>query len=99
VSGRSLVVRFESLDAVERALTATHDEIVSRLDEVLAQVDTELGGWSATTASRAVEIQYQRHLRESVDRLCRALADVRDALTRVRADAHDTEVRNVAVIG
>jgi hypothetical protein len=99
VSERSLVVRFGSLEALEAALVSTHDELMSRVEGTLERVDDELVGWSVHTDSRAAQLERSYRLREGAERLCAALEDVRAALAQVREDAHDAEVRNVAVIG
>lgn len=99
MSARSLVVRFGSVEAVEAALVSAHDELMSRVQDTLERVDDELVGWSVHTDSRAAQLERAYRLRQGAERLCAALEDVRAALVQVREDAHDTEVRNVAVIG
>ncbi|MGH8869768.1 MAG: hypothetical protein ACRDYU_17465 [Actinomycetes bacterium] len=99
MSERGLVVHHSSLEAIEAALTTTHDEILSTVRSTMEQVDAELIGWSAETASRAAQMAHQQRLEAGVERLCDALTEVRTALEQIRSDAHDTEVRNVAVIG
>jgi len=98
VSERSLVVHFAALDALVNAMQATHDEILATVHSTLQRVDAETSGWAPDTASRAAQTAYQRKLQGGVDQLCAALAKVRSSLETVRADAHDTEVRNVAVV-
>jgi hypothetical protein len=94
----SLVVRKASLSDMEAALTAAHDEIVEQIRSLLDQVNARIQGWSPATASRAAEMDYQRRLRDGVDRLTAALEQVRAKLAEVREDAHSTEVDNVALV-
>lgn len=98
MSERSLVVRQGSLSDMEAALTAAHDEIVAQIDTLLGQVNARISGWSPATASRAAEMDYQRRLREGVERLTAALEQVRAKLAEVREDAHSTEIDNVALV-
>ena len=98
MSGRGLVVRFGDLEAMEQAMTAAHEQILAQVSAVLDDVNAQITGWSASTASRAAEMDHQRRLRDGVESLCQALDRVRAALAEVRADAHDTEVRNVALL-
>lgn len=99
MSDASLVVRSGSLAEMESAMTTAHDAITTEISTLLDAVNTEIQGWSPVTASRAAEIEYQRRLRDGVDRLTTALEQVRTALAEVRESAHDTEVENVALIG
>lgn len=94
----SLVVRQSSLSEMEAALTAAHDEIVEQIGSLLSQVDGRIQGWSPSTASRAAEMDYQRRLRDGVERLTAALEQVRAKLAEVREEAHATEVDNVALV-
>lgn len=98
MSEMSLVVRQASLSDMEAALTAAHDEIVQQIRSVLDQVNSRIQGWSPSTASRAAEMDYQRRLRDGVERLTAALEQVRTKLSEVREDAHSTEVENVALV-
>lgn len=99
MSDASVVVRSGSLSEMETAMATAHDEITRQITTMLDRVNTEIGGWSPSTASRAPEMDYQRRLREGVERLTAALDQVRTALAAVRESAHDTEVENVAIIG
>ncbi|NHC12941.1 hypothetical protein [Motilibacter deserti] len=98
MSGRGLVVHVADLEAMEHAMTLAHEQILEQVKAVLDDVNTHITGWSAATASRAAEMDHQRRLRDGVESLCSALERVRAALAEVRADAHDTEVRNVALL-
>ena len=98
MSGRGLVVHVAELEAMERAMTAAQEQILEQVSSVLDDVNTQITGWSASTASRGAGMDHQRQLRDGVERLCNALDRVRAALAEVRADAHDTEVRNVALL-
>jgi hypothetical protein len=92
VSDMSLVVKQTSLSDMEAALTTAHDEITEQIRSVLEQVNARIVDWSPSTASRAAEIDYQRRLRDGVDRLARA------KLAEVREDARLAEVGNVALV-
>jgi hypothetical protein len=80
------------------ASTAPHDDIVSKIDETLTSVSSTIAGWSPSTASRAAEMDYQRRLKDGVEKLNKALDTVRTKLAEVATDAHEAEVTNVAIV-
>ena len=94
----SLVVKQASLAEMGAAMTAAHDDIVveDRRDADLGEL--HIAGWSPTTASRAAEMDYQRRLKEGVEKLNKALDTVRTKLAEVATDAHEAEVTNVAIV-
>jgi len=98
VSDMSLVVKQASLAEMGAAMTAAHDDIVAKIDETLTSVNSTIAGWSPTTASRAAEMDYQRRLKEGVEKLNQALDTVRTKLAEVATDAHEAEVTNVAIV-
>jgi hypothetical protein len=94
----SLVVKQGSLADMESALGTAHDAIVKQVHDVLEQVSSRIAGWDPSTASRAAEMDYQRRLADGVERLTQALDTVRTKLAEVATEAHEVEVRNVAVV-
>lgn len=94
----SLVVKQASLAEMEQAMTAAHEAITSQIKDLLTRVNGRIDGWDPSTASRAAEIDYQRRLSDGVERLARALEDVRTRLGEVAAAAHECEVENVALV-
>lgn len=98
MSELSLMVRQASLAEMEAAMTTAHDKILERVTDLLTQVNARIDGWDPSTPSRAAEMSYQQRLSDGVDRLTKALDGVRTKLAEVAADAHDTEVENVAIV-
>ena len=99
MSDASLVVRASSLSDMETAMTTAHDAVSNQIAGLLSSVNTEIAGWSPDTTSRPAEMDYQRRLRDGVERQTTALDQVRAALAETRESAYDTEVENVALIG
>ena len=98
MSDLSLVVKQASLAEMGEALGTAHDDIVDRVQTLLEQVNTRISGWDPSTASRAAEMDYQRRLEEGVARLTKALDTVRTKLAEVATEAHEAEVKNVAIV-
>ena len=98
MSDLSLVVKQGSLSDMESALSTAHDAIVKQVHDVLEQVNSRIQGWDPSTASRAAEMDYQRRLAEGVAKLTTALDTVRTKLAEVATEAHEVEVKNVAVV-
>lgn len=99
MSSRGLVIHHDELTRLEHALATAHDALTQHVEDTLTSVNLQTALWARTTQSRAAEMAYQRRLRHRIDELTAALEQIRTALADVRADAHDTEVTNVAVIG
>jgi hypothetical protein len=98
VSEAGLVVRQGSLAELEEALAAASGAIADAVTTAMADVDREVRGWSATTASRAAQLDHQRRLCDGVERLTAALDQVRTAVAEHREEARRIEVRNVALM-
>lgn len=98
MSDLSLMVKQGSLSDMESALSTAHDAIVKQVQDVLEQVNSRIQGWDPSTASRAAEMDYQRRLTAGVEKLTKALDTVRIKLAEVAAEAHEVEVRNVALV-
>jgi hypothetical protein len=98
VSDFSLVVKQGSLSDMESALGTAHDAIVKQVADVLEQVNSRIQGWDPSTTSRAAEMDYQRRLTDGVEKLTQALDTVRTKLAEVETEAHEVEVKNVAVV-
>lgn len=98
MSDPTLVIRFGELDTMVAALVTAHDAIVEQVGTLRGDVDDLLVGWAADTASRQAQLGYDRRLATGVEDLTAALESVRAALATVSEDAHDAEVRNVAIM-
>jgi hypothetical protein len=98
VGEATLVVRLDDVGEIIAALTRTHDDVVSMIDALRRDVAAHLVGWDPTTESRVAQLAYDARLGRGVDDLTRALVAVRDALRTVATDAHQAEVRNVAIL-
>lgn len=98
MSEAGLVVRQASLAEIETALTAATEAITQAVTTAMLDVDREVHGWSTATASRAAELDYQRRLKQGVERLTSALEQVRTAVADHREDARRIEVQNVALM-
>lgn len=94
----TLIVRFSDVEAIEQALSEAHTALTSQVDSVRRDIADRVSGWQEDSASRAAQIGFDRELGGWVTELTAALDAVRAALATVRQDAHDAEVRNVAIL-
>lgn len=95
---RTLVVRQGDLEALESALQSAHETLDARVRSLTDQVRPLLTGWNETTASRQAQVAFEHDLTESLEQVTASLATIRAKLAEVREDAHDTEVRCVAIL-
>lgn len=93
-----LVVLQASLTAMASEIKTAHTAFTEQIDALVTRVNAATEAWDEQTASRAAEMDYQRRLRDGVDRLNGHLAALEAAITQVAADAHETEVENVALV-
>jgi hypothetical protein len=98
VSDRSLVVRHGSLSEVQDAVATTHRRVEAKVADLLAAADAEMAAWAAETASRTAETDYRRRVTDGVERLGQALEKIRAATAQVAENAHEAEVKNVALL-
>lgn len=94
----SLAVQHGSLETMLTALQAAHDDIETQMSDLVRTINLEVTMWGASTASRAAHDEYQARLASGVEELNAALMRVHTALAAVKADAHDVEVENVAIV-
>jgi uncharacterized protein YukE len=98
MSARGLIVHQGSLSTLETAMSDATTAITTRIDELIAQVDTLTPGWAESSESHAAHLEHQQRLRDGVQRLTEALDRVRSALATYREDAREIEVENVAIV-
>ena len=98
MSERGLVVHQGSLSAIESALADATRALRTQVDELLEQVETLTPGWDETSESHLAHVEHQQKLRDGVERLTRALDQVRAKLATYREDAREIEVENVAIV-
>ncbi len=98
MSAATLVVRHGDLEAMEAAMTLAHDDLVEQIDTLRKDVAAQIVGWATDTASRQAQLKADGDLAAGVRALAEALEKVRAALATIREDAHDAEVRNVAIL-
>jgi uncharacterized protein YukE len=98
MSARGLIVHQGSLSTLETAMSDATTAITTRIDELLAQVDTLTPGWDESSEAHAAHLEHQQRLRDGVQRLTEALDRVRSALATYREDAREIEVENVAIV-
>lgn len=99
MSDRGLVVHQQSLSDIELAMATATDAVASHLLGLLDTANGQMTGWTEETPSRQAQRDYERRLRDGVQRLTAALDDVRAAVADHREDARSTEVENVAIVG
>ncbi len=93
-----IVVTFENVAAIEAALTTAHDDLISTVDAIRADVDRMIIGWQVDTDSRRAQLAFDHRLAVGITAMVEALATIRRTLGDVSAAAHHAEVRNVAVL-
>lgn len=98
MSDVTLVVQHGSLETMLSALQTAHDDIEKQISDTIAHVNREIAQWGTHTVSRAAHDQHQKKLTDGVEKLTKALEKVHTALAKVKADAHDAEVKNVAIV-
>ena len=97
-SDKTLVVKQGSLESMTAAIETTHDALGAHVDAMLSGVNNATVGWDQGTASRAAEMDYQRRLKVGMDQLRGHLDAIRTCVGKIAADAHETEVENVAIV-
>ncbi|WP_116112869.1 hypothetical protein [Austwickia chelonae] len=95
---RSLVVRFDDVDAIISDLEKTQRNFLARIEELRQNAEHRMPGWSTKTESRRARDVFDARLAESVKEMGESLGRIRAALVDVRASAHRCEVRNVAIM-
>lgn len=98
MSAATLVVRHGDLESMEAAMTLAHDDLVEQIDTLRKDVAAQIVGWATDTESRQAQLKADADLAAGVRALAEALEKVRAALAAIREDAHDAEVRNVAIL-
>ena len=98
MSTRGLVVHQGSLSTLETAMGDATTAITTRIDELLAQVETLTPGWDETSESHLAHVEHQQKLRDGVEKLTEALDQVKARLATYREDAREIEVENVAIV-
>lgn len=95
---KTLVVKFDSLDAILATLGAAHDDLITEVADIRKRVDSLLIGWQVDTDSRRSQLAFDTRLGRQLEALMEALARIRTELDGVAESARSTEVRNVAVL-
>lgn len=95
---RSLVVHQGSLSTIETAMSNATTEITRHINDLLDQVENLTPGWEPSSESHAAHLAYQQNLRDGVERLTGALAEIKGELASYRQDAREIEVENVAIV-
>lgn len=98
MSAPTLIVRHGDLEEMEAALTLAHDDLVEQIDTLRKDVAAQIVGWATDTDSRQAQLKADADLAAGVAALAEALDKVRAGLASIREDAHDAEVRNVAIL-
>lgn len=62
------------------------------------KTDGQIGGWSRESSSRQAQIAFDQRLGNRTESLTQALDEAANALGDIKDLAHNTEVRNVAVM-
>lgn len=99
MSDRGLVVHQQALSDIELAMTTATEAIATHLTGLLDTANSQMTGWTEETPSRQAQRDYERRLRDGIERLTAALDGVRAAVADHREDARSVEVENVAIVG
>lgn len=94
----SLAVNVGQVDAIISALETAQTDLVSEVNGIRSEISSRLSAWGEGTASRRAQQRFDSELEKSVRDLGEALAAVRQAMADVRQEAHNAEVRNVAIV-
>lgn len=84
-----------NLTTLVENMSANVEDLISTARK---KTDGQIGGWSRESVSRRAQMAFDRRLEKRTDELTQALDEAANALSDIKDLAHNTEVRNVAVM-
>jgi putative methyl-accepting chemotaxis protein len=84
-----------NLTTLVENMSANVEDLISTARK---KTEGRIEGWSKESVSRRAQMAFDRRLEKRTDELTQALDEAANALSDIKDLAHNTEVRNVAVM-
>ena len=99
MSDNSLVVKEASIEDLETTLKTAAGDLRTFFTDLMDDVDQITAGWSAETGSKQAADRAARRMIDASGRAAAVLETMATAVHNYGEEAHDIEVKNVAIVG
>ncbi len=98
-SNNSLIVKEASIEDLETSLKQAAEDLRTFFTDLMDEVEQTTSGWSAETGSKQAADRAARRMIDASGRAVAVLETMATAVHNYGEEAHDIEVKNVAIVG